>query len=408
MHFAHSLVRWNQNGLQDTWTPVELCRIGKSEEYLEIAIASTRKLLSLESRRTAIRGPFAGFRQCPLPTPTNRVVFPDIIFLTASGHVIAVEVKLSNNPELRQRDVIAQIIDYASSLSRLDQGGICRLLDKDGAFNGNWYELVHHHFPGQADLDELADVFLERLSSGRVNIVIACDKLPPGTAEMVSSISSQATLGFECDVVEIVPYIREPIADGEIVFVPSIRLSTEIVARTVVEIIYRTGDPKPQANVQVTGVDEIAAAIEGIKGGQGRIWTEEETAAKVESSDDPVLKDLFLFAKAHSDDGQVVTQGLKQNANFGLHLRSSQRSASAPARCIFSCTVPWHNVTVFLGTINSMFAEEIVVEFRQRLQGGFGSDFDMSKSMPGITTARLKDRLEDFKSIMTWLISQSR
>jgi hypothetical protein len=39
----------------------------------------------------------------PLPTPTGRVVYPDIIFLAASGHVIAVEVKLSVNPELRQR-----------------------------------------------------------------------------------------------------------------------------------------------------------------------------------------------------------------------------------------------------------------------------------------------------------------
>ena len=98
------------------------------------------------------------------PDADGCLVYPDIIFLAASGHVIAVEVKLSNNQELRQRDVIAQIIDYASSLSRLDQAGICRLLDKDGMANGQWFEFVQHFFPAQPNLDELAEVFLDRLA----------------------------------------------------------------------------------------------------------------------------------------------------------------------------------------------------------------------------------------------------
>jgi hypothetical protein len=91
MNVAHAIGRWTNEGMRDAWFPTELHRIGKSEEFLENAIVQIPKLLCLESRRTGVREPFKAFQQIPLATPTGRVVYPDIIFLAASGHVIAVE-----------------------------------------------------------------------------------------------------------------------------------------------------------------------------------------------------------------------------------------------------------------------------------------------------------------------------
>jgi hypothetical protein len=206
-------------------------------------------------------------------------------------------VKLSINQELRQRDVIAQIIEYASSLSRLEKKELCHMLDLDGTSNGQWYDFVRACFPTQSNSDELADAFLSRLTSGQINIVIACDKVPRGTSELVSGVSSQAALGFECDVVEIVPYVREETSDAEVLLVPSIRVSTEIIARTAVDITYREGDATPQATVQVTSLEEIAGNVESIKKSQGRNWSLEEVAAAVDASEDKVQKDLFIYAQ---------------------------------------------------------------------------------------------------------------
>ena len=67
------------------------------------------QLLGLDSRRSGIHGPYVPFLELPLPTPTGRLIYPDIIFLTGSGHIVIVEVKLSVNPELKERHVIAQM-----------------------------------------------------------------------------------------------------------------------------------------------------------------------------------------------------------------------------------------------------------------------------------------------------------
>jgi hypothetical protein len=160
--------------------------------------------------------------------------------------------------------------------------------------------------------------------------------------------------------------------------------------------------------VQVTGAEAIADQMRIIKTGQGRNWTEEETAAAVDASEDPVQKDLFIFAKTHSDDRQVATEGLKQQASFGLHLRSSRGSGASRRRCIFSCPVQWRTVFIYLNNIDSMFSDEVAVEFRRRISEALGGDLDMSKPTPGIKTDQLSAQLEQFKSALDWLVAQPR
>ena len=128
-------------------------------------------------------------------------------------------------------------------------------------------------FAGQQHTDDLAEVLLDRIKLGEVNIVIACDRLPSGTARTVASVSSHRALGFTCDIVEIVPFVQKELPDADILFVPSVRLSTEIVARTAVTVTYEAGQTQPSTKVEVTSVEEIERNVKTAekRAGSGRM-----------------------------------------------------------------------------------------------------------------------------------------
>jgi hypothetical protein len=84
------------------WMPTTIRALGKNEDYLEGLIGKAPELLGLEDLRTHVKGPYAAFHQLGVETPSGQEVAPDILFLTQSGHVIVVEVKLADNEELPQ------------------------------------------------------------------------------------------------------------------------------------------------------------------------------------------------------------------------------------------------------------------------------------------------------------------
>ena len=225
------------------WEPTTLDQLGRHEADLEAALSRTPELLCLETKRTGIYGPFAVFNQLPLFNPQERTIYPDITLLTASGDLVIVEVKLFANAELRDRRVIAQAIDYVSSLSALTEDGMARLFN--GGNDADWAAVVRSHFPEEQDADELADAFLKNAAGGNVHIVVACDKAPRGVHELAKSVSAQTHLGFSLDVVEVTPFVRLDGPRDEIMFVPNVRLSTEIVARTAINVRYEAGTPQP-------------------------------------------------------------------------------------------------------------------------------------------------------------------
>lgn len=137
----------NEDGGTDLWVPTTLDTIGKDEAYLEETIAAMPSLLRLESRQTGIHGPYAQFRQLEFGTPQGRGIRPDIVILAASGHLIVVEVKHSSNPELRDRRVIAQVVDYAASFSALSEEEVVEMFSSGPRSDTSWSELVQSLFP---------------------------------------------------------------------------------------------------------------------------------------------------------------------------------------------------------------------------------------------------------------------
>ena len=202
-------------------------------------------------------------------TPQSRQIRPDILFLAASGDVVVVEVKLSTNPELKDRRVIAQAIDYAASLSALSDKELAQLFsrgEKDA-----WVSLVDSLFPDEEDLEELSATLLTNIKTGNIHVIIACDKAPPGLYELAKSVSAQSYLSFSLDVLEVTPFQPNNGAPAEIMFVPYTRLSTEIVARTAITVMHQEGSPKPTVNIETTSIDEIEENIAAAKGSK-RSW----------------------------------------------------------------------------------------------------------------------------------------
>ena len=323
---SKTIVMCDREGETGKWVATTLDQIGRLEEFLEEALARSPELLLLENYRTGIRGPYAVRRQLCFSTPQGRGIYPDIVLLAASGHVIVVEVKRCVNPELRDRQVIAQIIDYAASFSAMSEEDVTQLFSEQDS----WAECVQELFPSVADPDELAEALLSRIQSGNLNLVIACDKAPPGMVEMVKGIASQSALGFDLDLVELTPYVRDSGGDGTIIFVPECRLSTETVARTVVTVTYREGDPEHSVKVETTPLAEIEENIKAAHGKSQKSWDREAFDGALESMEPSCLADRMgellelaegnkeLFPRVEFGAGQVPGLVLLDNARKGI------------------------------------------------------------------------------------------
>jgi hypothetical protein len=160
--------------------PTTLHDLGKSEEYLEEIIAAHPELLELEPLKTGIHGPFTIFRQRDLWNALEKSIVPDILLFSASGHVIIVEVKLSNNQELRDRRVVAQIIDYSGAFVDRSEDELLDVFSVGRTSAQSWEELIGSLFPGEVHIENIANRILSRLTTGEIDMVIACDKAPLG------------------------------------------------------------------------------------------------------------------------------------------------------------------------------------------------------------------------------------
>ena len=392
----HNLLQRTASGESLAWVPTTLHHLGKSEDYLETVLAESPSLLGLETRRSGIRQPFQAFRQLPLPTPSGRVIFPDIVFLAASGHVVVVEVKLSVNSELRDRSVIAQIIDYAASFSALTDDQRVKMFATDKGGASDWHKMVHQWFPEDDHPDELADTFLERMRQGELNLVIACDKIPPGTEAMVASIASQRALGFDLDLVETRPFVCDGTEGSDIVFASSTWLETRIVARTAVTINYREGDVQPSSTVLTTPIEVID------NGMKGRLWSAEEVEDVINKLDNPTLNSLLTFAKAESTKGKYVPSDRRHSPTFMFYLEGQGPDGVLHKRVVFSYIAEWNSFSLYMNSVESLLGTAGHQQFLTTMAEIFGESNFGGKIIP-LPMESVAPHIEPFLDAMKWL-----
>lgn len=270
------LTIWDQNGVNkrngklkkilkindndsELWEITTLRKLGKDEKYLEDIIFNNPELLHTTSLDTGIHGPYKAFRQISISSPQERSnIVPDLILISASGHLIIVEIKLNDNPELKDRRVISQIIDYASSISLLETADLINLFSDNKSID-SWYDFIRNIFPEIENVEEIANKLLKDISRGNLNLIIACDKAPQGVYELIESITKQNMLSFTLSLIEIVPFKNN--SNNEIIFIPKEKVKTKIINRSAITINYNKIEDKPSINIQANSLLEIEESI---------------------------------------------------------------------------------------------------------------------------------------------------
>lgn len=233
-----------------SWRPTTLAEQGMGEEVLETALASDVSLLMLPGRGIHFQDSIC-FRQVSMQSRSGRPVRLDLLVLTDSGHAIVAEVKRFGNPELAGREVLAQVVDYAASLSACSGKELAGHLGYP-----SFLRLVEERFPGAREKDDLASSLERRFRDGDLLLIVACDRAPDGTVEWLRSVAAQSSLSFDLAVLEVRPYVSSGEEDS-VLFVPTVHSETHIVSRTAVVIRNEAGTERIVVNVQVESGEEI-------------------------------------------------------------------------------------------------------------------------------------------------------
>ncbi len=400
MNLSKELFQYKSNEFKK-WESTTLTEIGKNEEFLEDIIAKNPEIIGFDAIQEGIYGPFRTYRQISFNISQGRKVIPDVVILSASGHIILVEVKKYGNPELNDRRVISQILDYASAFAQKSKEEIYSIFIKE---NINWYEFIKKEFPEIDDYEVLADVFINKFNSGNLNMIIACDKLPHGLKEIVEGICTQSAVDYKLDVLEITPYIINENKE-EIFFVPKPRITTTVIGRTVVNIDFlNTNNKLPVINIQTTSLDEIEENVREIeKGRKGRYWSDEELKEIYENNDNEILRNIFEFTFKESYSRKINSDGIKINPAFGFYV-SGKRIDNNDTRIIqlFGYKSANESIRIYFNMFATIIESEVLNEFKTKISRLFYIDVE-NKAELNIPISLLKDKEDEFKRIVLWV-----
>jgi hypothetical protein len=406
-----TIIKRRRDGNLEVWHPVPLDQINKDEKFLENVLASSPELMGLRSRGSRIYGKLVALQQVSFTTPVGRAIQPDIVILSENGDFIVVEVKLFANPELRDRRVIAQIIDYVASFSALNEHQLAQIFKKSRIEEAqSWADVIAFLFPDEQEPEDLAQALLSNIQSGNIHVVIACDMVPRGLNEVVRGIATQSTLGFTVLVVEITPYVMDEGDFLEILFVPRIRLESEIVARTAVTIGFKKDEGRPSVSVTTTSIDEIEKNIDaGTKRSLGRLWTTEEMEAAFLESDDPVIRELFEFTKQYSAGGRFMSPGPKKYPVFGFYVTGQRSDQTISTIQIMNYSMEESAAKfakLYLNQAAMLSSSEVFEEYRNKLNAALGNLIRPDDREPFIPISVIGDNLEELKSVILWFKSR--
>ena len=214
-------------------TPVELQRVSTTdtriaEDLIQRLVVEHPSVLPVEQLDPMFDPPVPVGRE--IATTVGSI---DALFISPEGGITIVEAKLWRNPQAR-REVVGQIIDYATALSswtyvELDQ--VCR----QGTSHSLWQTVTeaHHEFTGQ-DEARFVDAVARNLRYGRFLLLVVGDGIREEVERMASYVQDAPRLQFHLALVELGIYDSD---DGEVrTIVPSVVARTAEITRAVVRV----------------------------------------------------------------------------------------------------------------------------------------------------------------------------
>jgi hypothetical protein len=181
---------------------------------------------------------------CEVGTATGSI---DNLFISPRGYLVLVETKLWRNPQAR-REVVAQAIDYASSLSQwsysqLDEAVRGYLQAYEGVDLDllGWVE--KHHGPVEGGRYYFEETVAKNLRLGRFLTVIVGDRIRRSLVDMLNHVNRYPHLATDVALVELYCYGWRREDDWPLLVVPSVVARTEIVERSVIQVtVKQDGD----------------------------------------------------------------------------------------------------------------------------------------------------------------------
>ncbi len=158
----------------------------------------------------------------------------DNLFMTADGDLVIGETKLWRNGEAR-REVVAQALEYAAALFRLDYAGLETAVLKAAFGKRARPNRLIDLFTGPEALDEPAfiDAVNANLRLGRALILVVGDGIRSEAAQLAELLQSHAGWHFTFAMVELRVF---GLPEGGFLTCPRILAQTEMIHRAVVKI----------------------------------------------------------------------------------------------------------------------------------------------------------------------------
>ncbi len=175
-------------------------------------------------------------RELPLMFGAGRSGSLDNVFVTSSGGLVLIEAKLWRNPQAR-REVIAQAMDYAGAVFRMDYETLERTAKKARQLEkkpqASIFELVQEHDPSIGEA-EFVEALSRNLVRGRAVIAVVGDGIRDDIAPLAELLQSHAGQRFTFALVELGVF-EVPASDARVV-VPSVLAKTVLIERGVVRL----------------------------------------------------------------------------------------------------------------------------------------------------------------------------
>jgi len=209
--------------------PLDLTKGGQYDEaWLQRLIHQHPSLLPISSIEAAF---WPAKAVCiELSVPSGNI---DNLLVTPRGDLIVVECKLWRNVEAR-RKVIAQIIDYAKDLQKMEYADLENAVRKRRQPSYTLFRDVAESVgPDALDESSFIDNLSRNLRRGRMLLLVIGDGITENVTAIAEFLQQHAGLHFALALIRLSIY-EVPGQDGWVV-VPSIPLRTSNVVRGIVE-----------------------------------------------------------------------------------------------------------------------------------------------------------------------------
>ena len=176
----------------------------------------------------------------------------DNLFISPSGLLTIVETKLWRNPEAH-RTVVAQILDYASTLAKWDfqklDAAVQSFMERRHGQHKSIYNAVRARV-NNLEYDEIE--FQQRvqdcLANGRFALLIVGDRIYPEATQLGEVIQSAPHLQFTLGFAELRCFRLNKDSNWPLVIFPEFVSKTHEITRAVVKVIYEEHRPEVEVD----------------------------------------------------------------------------------------------------------------------------------------------------------------